>query len=114
MRQVKQLGVLLFILMFVAGCATTGTTTLTPKQQATIFMEVYNASYDNAMTVMKNPASTPEQKEMALKKKDILTKVWPLLKVYVSTVEGGGTPSATDTATIISLIDQLTALTGGQ
>lgn len=93
------------------GCAAlTQTTGLTPKQQATIWMEIYSFTYDDTMALAKNPAITPAQKELVAKKKAVLTQVWPLLKSFVAVVNSGGTPTAQDTAAITVLINQLTAL----
>jgi uncharacterized membrane protein len=111
-RQSKKLYILLFILVILSACATTGTVPMTAKQQATVWMDTYNAIYDDTISVMKNPLSTSAQKDLAQKKKSILIQVWPLLKVYVSVVEGGGVPLASDTATITDLINQLTQLAG--
>lgn len=104
---------MVMVMAFFLSCATTGTQPLTAKQQATVWMSVYNQTYDDTMATMQNPASTGAQKVMALKKKDILVKVWPLLRAYVSLVDSGGTPSATDTAAITDLINQLATLAGG-
>jgi hypothetical protein len=111
--QKKKILAILVVLFFIGACASltgTGTQTMTPKRQATIWLNIYNAQYDDTMSVMTNPNSTAAQKELGLKKKAILTKVWPLLKVYVAVVEGGGIPGDSDTAAITDLINQLTTL----
>ncbi len=105
----KKVIVLLAAALFIiAACATM--TGMTPKQQAVAWMSIYNAQYDDTMSIMTNPNSTQAQKEMGLKKKAILTQVWPLLKVYVAVIDGGGTPSASETAALTDLINQLTRL----
>jgi hypothetical protein len=107
----RNLAVLVAVLFVITACATTtGTQTMTPKRQATIWLGVYNAQYDDTMSIMTNPNSTPAQKEMGKKKKAILTKVWPLLKTYVAIIDGGGTPSNSETVAITDLINQLTTL----
>jgi len=110
-RQIQIFVLLLLIILI--GCATNGGTKLTPKQNATVWMTIYNAQYDDTMLIMQNPLATKEQKNIALQKKAILTQIWPLLKVYVATVEGGGTPSVEMEATLTGLINQLTALAIG-
>jgi hypothetical protein len=108
----KWIGLMLLLGFFSlsVGCATTGTTqAMTPKQVATVALNTYNQEYDNTMAVMTNPNSTPSQILIAQQKKVILTQMWPLLKIYTGTIDGGGTPSAQDTATLNSFIDQLTA-----
>lgn len=114
----KSLNYILVVLslVFVVSCATTGSNTmLTPKQQLTIFMQTYNAQYDNVYAVMTNPASTEAQKTVARQKKAILVQMWPLLIASSKIIDVGGTPAEQDTAAIIALIDQLTVLaTGGK
>jgi hypothetical protein len=110
-RRQFQIFVLLLLIIGMIGCATNGK--LTPKQNATVWMQVYNSTYDDTMLTMQNPLATPEQKNIAQQKKAILTQIWPLLKVYVATVEGGATPSAEMEATLSGLINQLTALAIG-
>lgn len=105
------LGIVVCLLLVIAAC--TNGKTLTQKQQATIWMETYNATYDDVYRVMTNPASTAVQKEIALKKRAILVQVWNPLKLYVSIVETGGTPTPAQTEAITKLIDQLAALAAG-
>ena len=101
----------LSLMLMAASCPKT----LTAKQQGAVWFSVYNSTYDDTMSVMKNPASTVVQKEMAQKKKAILVQVWPLLKIYASVVESGGTPDVDITKSITDLMNQLTVLlTGGQ
>jgi hypothetical protein len=106
--------IMLLVIISLVGCATSGTSTkFTPKQNATVWMEVYNSTYDSTMATMKNPASTQDQKNIALQKKAILAEVWPLLKIYVATVEAGKVPTAEMESAITILIDRLTALAIG-
>jgi hypothetical protein len=106
---------ILMFITFAFGCATltVGDKPLTPKQQATIIMNTYNAEYDDTMSMATNPNSTPAQKEIVAQKKMILTQIWPLLKVYVSIVDGGGTPTENQTQALLDLINQLTVLSTG-
>jgi hypothetical protein len=94
------------------GCVTNGKK-LTPKQNATVWMQVYNTTYDDTMLTMQNAAATPAQKSIALQKKAILAEAWPLLKIYVATVEAGGVPAAELEATLTALINRLTTLAIG-
>ena len=106
----KRSVVLLMVMFFMVSCAGMQVGTTTPKQQAAIWLGIYNAQYDDTFSIMTSPLSTPAQKEIGLKKKAILTQVWPLLKIYVAVIDGGGTPSNNDTIMITELINQLTAL----
>ncbi len=105
----------LLMLFVLVGCAVfNGKTELTPKRQGVIWMGIYNAEYDDCMYIMNSPSATSGQKQMAQKKKVLLGKIWPLLKIYVSVIDGGGTVSLEDTQTLTVLINQLTALAGGE
>jgi hypothetical protein len=115
-RKVLIVSVVLMLIMVLCACSLfTSTTKLTPKQQASVWFSIYNQTYDDTMATMKNPASTQSQKDVAQKKKAIMTQVWPLLKVYAVIVDGGGTPTTESQAAITSLFNELTSLaTGGQ
>jgi hypothetical protein len=117
MKTVKRFSPIIGMLMILAlmACATTGTTTkpLTAKQQAAVWMSIYNTTYDDTMAMAKNPKASPAQKEMVAKKKAILTKVWPLLKAYVAIIDAGGTPAAAQGTAITDLINELTNMAGG-
>ena len=110
----KRLSILVAcLLLFVSCAAITGNKPLNPKQQCTVWMILYNSEYDSAMATMTNPASTQAQKDLALKKKAILAKVWNPMKLYVAVVEAGGIPSAIDAQTITDLMNELLELAGG-
>jgi len=110
MLKMKKQLVLLFVVLFMISCASTGLNTMTPKQQATVWIGIYNSQYDDTYAIMTNPLSTSVQKEIGMKKKAILTQVWPLLKTYIMITDSGGVPSNTDTMLIIDLINQLTTI----
>ena len=105
--------IVLCVLTFAACAGVRTEPPLTAKQQASIWLGIYNAQYDDAMFVMSSPAATAAQKDIAKKKKEILTQVWPLLKIYVSAVDNNGTPTASDTAQLVELINKLTTMAGG-
>jgi len=105
--------VALSILMITACAGVQTAQPMTAKQQASIWLGIYNAQYDDAMFIMTNSASTEAQRAVAREKKRILAQAWPLLKIYVSSVDSGATPTASDTAQLIDLINQLTAMAGG-
>jgi len=109
----RRLNSIIFCLLLVlsVGCATGQV--MTTKQDATILMEQYNAQYDDVYNIMTNPASTPSQRNIALQKKEVLIKVWPMLITYSNIVNSGGTPSDQDTAAIVGMINQLTAMSTG-
>ena len=109
----RNTGYLMAVLLVIGlmACATTpASKPLTAKQQAAVWMTVYNSQYDDTMAMAKNPSSTPAQKEMVAKKKAILTKVWPLIKAYVAITDTGSTPTNAQGVAITDLINELTAL----
>lgn len=115
MRRFKvSLAIILLAFVLVACATTPAPQSMTPKQQATVFLQTYNAVYDDTMSMATNPNATQAQKDMVVKKKAILTQVWPLLKAYTSIVDGGGTPTPESTAQLTNLINQLTTLAGGK
>ena len=100
--------VIIAALLVMYGCATTQP--LTAKQRATVILGVYNAEYNDTMAIMSSPTSTPAQRAMGAKKKVILTQIWPLLKIYTSIVDGGGTPDQQTEDQLMKLINQLTTM----
>jgi len=103
----RNIALLAVLLLLFVGCA--GMQTMTTKQQAAVWLEIYNAQYDDVYSVMTNPNSTPAQKSMALKKKEILIQLWPLLRMYVATIDGGVMPTSAQVVSITELINELTA-----
>ena len=73
---------LLAVLVMISACATTGQQTLTAKQQGIIWGSTYISEYDSVKDVLSSSTSTVAQRELALKKKDILIKAWPLIKDF--------------------------------
>lgn len=109
-NQSKLFVALLVTVAFAVSCAAPTLNVKTPKQQAIVWMDVYNAQYDDTMAIMTSPNATESQKAVGRKKKEILVKVWPLLKIYVDTVENNGVPSDAAGQEITELINQLTAM----
>ena len=113
----KRLATVLWVVMILSLIAIIGCpkpTTMTAKQQATIWLNIYNAEYEDTMTVMSSPNSTPAQRSVGAKKKDVLTRIWPLLQLYTNIIDGGGTPSEQTTKQLIHLINELTTAAGGK
>lgn len=111
--------VLLAMVVVVSGCA--GQKAMTDKQQGAVWGGIYVSEYDNVKTVLGNPAATSSQKELAMKKKEILVRAYPLIKDFMSPVDKtnpsgpivGYSMSADKMSMLMSLIDELTALIGG-
>ena len=102
---------LIMALALVSGCV--NGKVMSQKQQATIWMDTYNAQYDDCLAVLINPASTETQLAIARQKKVVLTQVWPMLRVYADIVDKGGTPTEQLISDISKLMNQLTNLAQG-
>ena len=116
MRRNKSIYVLLLMVLIftLAACAALETAqNLTPKQQLTVWMQVYNSTYDDTMTMANSPSLTQAQKDLINKKKAILTQAWPLLKTATIIIDSGGTLSEDQSVVINGLINQLTTLAIG-
>ena len=113
MQKIK-IGIVVLLVLMLSACAFLQPQTgLSTKQQATVWLQIYNYQYDDTMALAINPSITEDQKKIVREKKRILNQVWPLLKIYVAVVDGGGTPTTADTVAITNLINQLTALAIG-
>ena len=106
----------LVLLFAVVGCATINLgkpwEERTPQEKALTILDAYNAQYKNTMAMALNPNLTEAQKEVVRVKKATLTELWPLVDIYVTTVEAGGVPSPENEAAILRLIDRLVMLGG--
>jgi hypothetical protein len=111
MKHYRKSLILVLFIVLIAGCTTLGKP-MTVKQNATAWMDIYNSTYDDTMAVMINPHSTTEQRAIALQKKELLKKIWPLMTQYVGLVEIGSIPTAENTAQINNLINQLVLIGG--
>lgn len=78
-----------------------------PVEKSLSFMQFYNAQYADTMALATSATSTPAQKEMAKKKKAILTELWPLVKLYDSYAQGGIVISPDLESQILGLINKL-------
>jgi hypothetical protein len=78
-----------------------------PKQKAAFFMQVYNVQYDLYLTQAAYPELTAAEKEILRAKKEALTAIYPMIQAYDLVVAAGGTPSPSDEAAIMGLLDSL-------
>lgn len=113
---VKSIVIIFLVGFFFGGCASIGVkpfSEMTPKEKSLFFMSTYNREYENTMAVATKPDATPTQKEMVKKKKEVLDKVWPLIRLYDWTVSKGETPGSSLETDILNFIDQLMVEAGG-
>lgn len=98
------------LLLFLIGCASMGVkpwAERTPPEKSLSFMQFYNSQYSDTMNLATNTASTQAQKDLAKKKKAILTQLWPLVKLYDSYAQGGILIPPEMETQILTLINQL-------
>lgn len=110
MRKFKIIGISLLVVMILGACATLGVkpwAERSPREKALVILQTYNSEYQNTMTMALRTDLTDAQKQIVRTKKEILTQLYPLVKVYLGVVEAGGIPSAMNEQEILNLIDQL-------
>jgi len=112
MRKVKWI-VPIIALAFI-GCATLSNTAAwgdkSPKEKSLYFIQLYNQQYDDTMFMATNPNITDAQKRIVVTKKNMLTKLWPMIRTYDSIAANGGIPSAADEQAILVLINDLVTM----
>lgn len=102
--------VTVLILNLIIGCASMGVkpiSEMSPKERGLFFLQVYNDQYEDYLAVVESPNLTAEQKQILKKKKEILTAVYPMIKLYLSYIESGGVPDQETEKQIIEFIDEL-------
>ena len=108
------IGTYVLVLLFFVGCASiTGSTSLTPKAQATLILATYKAQIQDLQSLSALPNATAEQKELFKTKQAILVQIKPLLDIYLQAVDSGTTPDPSLQSSINNLINQLVAASGG-
>lgn len=107
----KLIAVLLVMIFAFIGCAMQGAkpiTEMTPKERVTWMYGVYNSQYEDYKSLAANPdALSDAQKEVMREKKKVLTKVYPMIKLYDGYVTNGAIPDREVEANIVSLLNQL-------
>ena len=124
MKALKFSLLVFFILALVSCGVTTDSSTMTPKQKLIIAYSVYNSQYSSYMTdtgysqsesgewkkVGEVPLTEPK-KEVLRVKKDILSRMHPLLELYSGMISGTNPYSVETETQLFLLIDKLAALT---
>ena len=116
-----QLCLLLCAIAFLSSVVSCVTTP--PKKQLTMSYGIYNSQYSQYMTdtgymvdddgtwlKVDDPLLTEDQKNVLRKKKEILTQMYPIIKVYDSMVNGVIPHSSSTEQQLLDLIDQLAKL----
>ena len=107
----KRLAIPVLLLFLLASCSLLAGSKpwgeRTPQEKSVSFMQFYNSQYKDTMAMATNPASTPEQKRMAMEKKAILKQLWPLIGAYDSYASGGPISSPGLEQQIIVLMNRM-------
>ena len=97
---------------------------MTPKEKTTFMLGVYNSQYADYMSQtgyswdgekkeyvkISTPTLSDERKEVLKKKKEILTKLYPLIKMYDSVANTGVVPSHEVEQQIFDLLNNLQSM----
>lgn len=132
MFQRKQITILLVMILaavFFFGCPMVPKgakpfTEMSPKEKVTWMYGVYNSQYADYQTMTghtwddttkewkktSSPTLSEDQKEILRKRKDILTKVHPLIKLYDSTLTSGAVPGRETEQKIVNLLNGLLSM----
>ncbi len=112
-RRITVVVLAMVILAMVAGCAMFGGksfTSMTPKEKATFFMGTYNRQYDSYKVDVVKPNRTAEDNKALATRKEILTKVYPLISTYDLAANSGQPITKAQEDAIMALFNQLAGL----
>ena len=112
-----------FVMIGLTGCPSMGGKSfdqMSPKEKVIQMYSIYNSQYNDYMSMMgyikgatgeweqiSTPSLTDEQREILRFRKKILTKVYPLIKLYDTQSQGGAGVSRETEAEIMRLLNQL-------
>lgn len=110
MRKIGIIGIVL-ALFLLAGCATLNQGSTIKPAELTLaqFEAAYVAQWHDAYTMATDPLITPAQREVVRVKKDVLTRVRPLIDAYGAVVETGGAPTLQQEQAIYTLLNSIGA-----
>jgi hypothetical protein len=77
-----------------------------PEQKAGFFMSLYNREYNDYLSVATMPNLTEDQKVILRKKKNVLTRVYPMIESYSDYVAAGAMPSQASEKAIMDLLNE--------
>jgi hypothetical protein len=110
MRQARITITVLLVLYLMIGCATFGMkpyTDMTPKEKMAFIYTSYNKQYEDYKVQAARPNLTDVDKNVLRGKKDMLTKVYPIIQMAdMGLVEGKPWDAGVE-KTIISYLRQL-------
>jgi len=83
---------------------------MSAQERASWFLGIYNSQDRDFRNMVARPDLTNEQKDILRKKKEIMTRVYPMIKTYNTYVDSGAVPTKAVEDQIVQLINDLTAL----
>ena len=116
----KRLTIITVILCvaFLVSCATVNVNKpkqfwdMTSKEKLAYMYQIYNSQWDDYQSMAAMPNLTEAQKTMLRSRKDILTKVEPMISIYDGMVQRGE-PSKEQEQKIYDLLNQLQSSLSG-
>jgi len=108
----RKLLFILVLLFFVGACAgihggSLSWDQLTPKGKAAFAMSIYNTEYENYKADVAKPGLTKKEVKFLRKKKEILTKIYPVIQMYANYVQSGMVPPEEVEEQLINLLSLL-------
>lgn len=118
MKRLRGISLLIFVAFLLCAC-TTGMVAkpwqdMSQKERALYFVKTYNMQYEDTLAQAKRTDLTEAQKTVIRNKKEVLTHVWPMVKIYVDLVDKGGIPAPEDEAAIMSMLNSIVTLVVGK
>lgn len=83
---------------------------MTPKEKSIWMLSVYNSQYEDYKVQAIRTDLTEAQKEILRKKKEILTKVYPMISIYTGYASNGVIPEKELETTIVSNLETLLSM----
>jgi len=110
MKKIRMTGAFIAIAL-IAACATldSGSTIRPEELTLTQFEAAYVAQWHDTYAMASNPQITEAQREIVRTKKDVLTRVRPLIDAYGAIVRTGGTPTMQQEQAIYQLLNSIGA-----
>lgn len=99
--------ILIFFFTACAGLKIKPWAERSPAEKSLAFMQFFNRQFEDTMSMAKDPKSTLAQKQMVMKKKEILRKLYPLIWSYDNLVVMGQIPPQLTEDAILAFINQL-------
>jgi hypothetical protein len=105
---VLALFILVFFLSACAGLQLKQWSERTPQEKAYSVLAFYNEQFSDTMNMaLRGNELTEEQKRVVRTKKAVLTKVYPLIQVYINYIGQGTVPPAETEAMILNYLNEL-------